>query len=119
MTTAAWGIVAVAAVCAGLAAPRVRRSRLALAIAAMGGCVVLAGVLFGALGYGGCSDRGDCGALGGTLRVVVITGTLVLPVLLLLAATSWLWRRVRPAGTVRAGRCASAIARSPFSARSA
>jgi hypothetical protein len=97
MSTASWGIVAAAAVCAGFAAPHARRSRLALAIAIVGACMVLAGLIFGALGYGGCSRRGDCGALGGTLRTVLAAGVLVLPVLLLAAATSWVWRRVRPA----------------------
>jgi len=98
MSTAAWAIVAAAALCVGFAAPRARRSRPALAIAVTGACIVLAGLVFGAAGYGGCSDRGDCGALGDALRAVLTAGVLVLPVLLLVAASSWVWRRVRPAG---------------------
>jgi hypothetical protein len=102
MTPTAWALLAAAAVCAGVVAPRARRSRPALAVAGTGAAVVLAGVVYAALGYGGCARRGDCGALGDALLTVIAVGLLVLPVLLLVAAAKWAWRQVRP-GMARGG----------------
>jgi hypothetical protein len=94
MTAVAWVLVGVAALVAAAAARPARRSRLALAIAVAGTTVTLCAVIYAALGYGGCSDRGDCGAIGGLLRTVIVLGLLGLPVLLVISALAWGWNRI-------------------------
>src|SRR3954469_19250093 len=73
-----------------------RRSKLALALALMATTVAGLGLAFGALGYGGCAQRGDCGTLGGALRTVLVVAIMVLALLLLFALARVLWRRLVP-----------------------
>jgi hypothetical protein len=96
MKPAAWIVVAIAAMVASVAWRLARRSKLALAIAVVATSLVAFGLAFAAGGWGGCSDRGDCGPVGGTLRVILGIETLLLPVLILFAGVRALWRRVRP-----------------------
>jgi len=96
MKPAAWAVVALAAMTAAVAWRFARRSKLALAIALVGTTLAGCGLAFAAGGWGGCSQRGDCGAVGGTLRTILVIETLLLPVLILLAGARALWRRVMP-----------------------
>jgi hypothetical protein len=95
MTTAAWVIVGVAALAAAVAARFARRSRLALAIAVCGAVMAVCAILLAGLGYGGCSDRGDCGPVGDALRYAVAIGIVVQPLLLVAAGVVWAWGRAR------------------------
>src|SRR4051794_9922930 len=96
MKPQAWVVIALAALVGPMAWRFARRSKLALAIALMATTVAGLGLAFGALGYGGCAQRGDCGTLGGALRAVLIVAVVLLPVLLLLALARALWRRPVP-----------------------
>jgi hypothetical protein len=96
MKPRAWAIIALAAIVGPVAWRFARRSRLALAIAVVATTVAGLGVAFGALGYGGCAQRGDCGSVGGALRTVLTLAILLLAALLLFALASVLWRRLVP-----------------------
>jgi hypothetical protein len=96
MKPAAWITVAVAAMVASVAWRFARRSKLALAIAVVATSLAVLGLTYAAAGWGGCTHRGDCGSVGGTLRVILGIETLLLPVLLLAAGVRWLWRRFVP-----------------------
>jgi hypothetical protein len=96
MKPAAWIVVAVAAMVASVAWRFARRSKLAMAIAVVATSLVVFGLVFAAGGWGGCHDRGDCGPVGGPLRVILSLETLLLPVLILFAGARALWRRVAP-----------------------
>jgi hypothetical protein len=97
MKPAGWAVVAVAAMIAAVAWRFARRSKLALAIALLGTTLAGCGLAFAAGGWSGCSDRGDCGPVGGTLRAILIVETLLLPLLLVSAGARALWRRFVPA----------------------
>jgi hypothetical protein len=96
MKPQAWAVIALAAVVGPVAWRFARRSRLALAIALVATTVAGLGVAFGALGYGGCAHRGDCGTVGGALRTVLIVAIMALAALLLFALARALWRRLAP-----------------------
>src|SRR5215203_2350439 len=97
MGPVAWAILAAAAVVAAVAWRFARRSRPALAVAVCATSLAGIGLLFAALGYGGCSDRGDCGPFGGALRTILVLATLLLPVLVVVALVRAAWRRRHPA----------------------
>ena len=96
MKPQAWALITFAALAAPMAWRGARRSKLALAIALMATTVAGLGLAFGALGYGGCARRGDCGTVGGALRTILVVAIILLAVLLLLALARALWRRVVP-----------------------
>src|SRR3954447_10798168 len=96
MKPQAWVLIALAAIVGPVAWRFARRSRLALAIAVAATTVAALGVAFGALGYGGCARRGDCGTVGGALRAVLIVAIMALAALLLFAPARALWRRLVP-----------------------
>src|SRR5215210_5439452 len=78
-------LIALAALVGPLAWRFARRSKLALAIALMATTVAGLGLAFGALGYGGCGQRGDCETVGGALRTVLTVAIMLLALLLLFA----------------------------------
>jgi hypothetical protein len=96
MKPQAWAVIAFAALAAPVAWRFARRSRLALAIALVATTVAGLGLAFGALGYGGCAQRGDCGTVGGALRTVLTVAIMLLAALLLFALARALWRRLVP-----------------------
>src|SRR4051794_23920858 len=96
MKPQAWVVIALAALVGPVAWRFARRSKLALAIALMATTVAGLGLAFGALGYGGCAQRGDCGILGGALRTVLVVAIMLLASLLLFALARVLWRRLVP-----------------------
>jgi hypothetical protein len=96
MKPQAWAVIALAAIVGPVAWRFARRSRLALAIALVATTVAGLGVAFGAFGYGGCAQRGDCGTVGGALRAVLAVAILALAALLLFALARALWRRLVP-----------------------
>ena len=96
MKPQAWALIAFAALAAPVAWRFARRSKLALVIALEATSVAGLGLAFGALGYGGCARRGDCGSVGGALRTILVVAIMLLAVLLLLALARALWRRVVP-----------------------
>jgi hypothetical protein len=96
MKPQAWAVIALAAIVGPVAWRFARRSRLALAIALVATTVAGLGVAFGAFGYGGCAQRGDCGTVGGALRTVLTVAILALAALLLFAPARALWRRLVP-----------------------
>jgi hypothetical protein len=104
MKPAAWIVVAVAAMVAAVAWRFARRSKLALAIAVLATSLVAFGLAFAAGGWGGCTDRGDCGPVGGTLHVVLGIEILLLPVLVLAAGALALWRHFVPERAPRGDR---------------
>src|SRR3954470_8431932 len=96
MKPQAWAVIALAAIVGPVAWRFARRSRLALAIALVATTVAGLGVAFGAFGYGGCAQRGDCGTVGGALRTVLTVAIMALAALLLFALARALWRRLVP-----------------------
>src|SRR4051794_29738520 len=94
----AWVVIALAALVGPVAWRFARRSKLALAIALIATTVAGLGLAFGALGYGGCAQRGDCGIVGGALRTVLIVAIMLLASLLLFALARVLWRGPVPRG---------------------
>src|SRR3954471_9512216 len=96
MKPQAWVVIALAALVGPMAWRFARRSKLALAIALMATTVAGLGLAFGALGYGGCAQRGDCGILGGALRTVLVVAIMLLASLLLFALARVLWRSLVP-----------------------
>src|SRR4051812_50211339 len=99
MKPQAWAVIAFAALVAPVAWRFARRSKLALTIALVATTLAGLGLAYGALGYGGCAQRGDCGIVGGTLRTVLIVAIMLLAPLLVFALARALWRRpgARPA----------------------
>jgi len=104
MKPAAWITIAVAAMVAAVAWRFARRSKLALAIAVVGTSLAVLGLAYAAGGWGGCTHRGDCGPVGGRLRVILVIETLLLPLLILAAGARWLWRRFVPEREPKEGR---------------
>lgn len=104
MKPSAWAVIAVAAMVAAVAWRFARRSKVALAIALVATTLAGCGLAFAAGGWGGCSGRGDCGSVGGTLRTILIVETLLLPLLLLFAGARALWRRIVPEREPRGSR---------------
>src|SRR4051812_18705822 len=98
MKPQAWVVIALAALVGPVAWRFARRSKLALAIALIATTIAGLGPAFGALGYGGCAQRGDCGIVGGALRTVLIVAIMLLAPLLLFALARVLWRRLVPRG---------------------
>src|SRR5262245_24278935 len=96
MKPAAWITMAVAAMVAAVAWRFAGRSKLVLAIAVVATTLVVFGLAFAVGGWGGCSDRGDCGPVGGTLRAILGIETVLLPLLILFVGARALWRRVMP-----------------------
>src|SRR4051794_1446710 len=94
MKPQAWAVIAFAALAAPVAWRFARRSRLALAIALVATTVAGLGLTFGALGYGGCAQREDCGTVGGALRTVLIVAIVLLAALVLFTLARALWRRL-------------------------
>src|SRR3954464_10449786 len=99
MKPQAWVGIALGALVGPVAWRFARRSRLALAIALVATTVAGLGLTFGALGYGGCAQRGDCGTVGGALRTVLIVAIMLLAALLPFALARALWRRLVPRRT--------------------
>src|SRR4051794_41837764 len=93
MKPQAWVVIALAAIVGPVAWRFARRSRLALAIAVAATTVAALGVAFGALGYGGCARRGDCGTVGGALRAGLILAIMALAALLPFLLARALWGR--------------------------
>src|SRR3954469_23940771 len=102
MKPQAWTVIALAAIVGPVAWRLARRSRLAVAIALVATTVAGLGVTFGALGYGGCAQRGDCGTVGGALRTVLALAIMLLAALLVFALARALWRRLAPRARVDA-----------------
>jgi hypothetical protein len=96
MKPQAWVVIALATLLAPVAWRFARRSKLGLAIAVVATTVAGLGLTFGAIGYGGCAQRGDCGIVGGALRTVLVVVIMLLATLLLFALARALWRRLMP-----------------------
>src|SRR3954449_8264562 len=96
MKPQAWVVIALAALVGPLAWRFARRSKLALAIGLLASAFAGLGLAFGALGYGGCGQRGDCGIVGGALRTVLTVAIMLLASLLVFALGRVLWRRLVP-----------------------
>jgi hypothetical protein len=96
MKPGAWAVVGLAALVAAVGWRFARGSKLLLAMALVASTLAGLGLAFGALGYGGCAQRGDCGTVGGTLRTILVVETVLLPVLILCVLVRALWRRLVP-----------------------
>jgi hypothetical protein len=83
MKPGAWAVVGLAALVAAVGWRFARGSKLLLAMALVASTLAGLGLAFGALGYGGCAQPGDCGTVGGTLRTILVVETVLLPVLIL------------------------------------
>jgi hypothetical protein len=95
MKPGAWIVIGLAAAVAVLAWRRYRRAWTWRAIAVIATSFVAVGVLFAALGHGGCGERGDCGTVGGVLDVILEVEVVLLVVLVPIAALRPAWRRRR------------------------
>lgn len=109
MQASNWAIVVAAAVVAVVAGRHASRSRLAVAIALVGATLAALAVAYAALGYAGCTARGDCSGPGAVLHTILGVEFVVLVVLVVAAVVRAVWRRHprgarRPRQARRAGR---------------